>query len=543
MLDFLARLFESDFMPHGHCFFWAPEILWLYVVSDITIVLSYFTIPIALIYLIRQRRDIEFNWIFFMFATFIFACGTSHLIGLITLWYPTYRLEALIKLGTGIASLTTAIMIWPLLPKVIALPSPAQLRQTNEQLLAEVNERLKAETALQLANEDLELRVAERTAALAKVNGMLQEQIRERQRAEDHFRAALEHQPNAIIMTDANGQIALVNSQCEKLFGYQRDELVGHSVELLVPDNVKEQHPSHRQSFLAHPVPREMGSNRELYARRKDGSEFPVEIGLNPLETGEGHFVLSAIIDITERQHQQREVERINRELVQHNEDLNEFTYVASHDLREPVRNLISYSALLREDLGDNLPTNVGEDLYFITDAAYRMQALIEDLLQFSRAGSAAMKCETIPLDRCVDDALLVLHARIEETGAQIERLPLPEVGGDPTLLTQLYQNLLGNALKFHGDAPPRIELTAERHDQHWLLGVRDHGIGIDAKYAEQIFAPFRRLHAMDAYEGTGIGLSICRKTIERHGGRIWVESQPGSGAHFQFTLPDRDPS
>jgi signal transduction histidine kinase len=233
-----------------------------------------------------------------------------------------------------------------------------------------------------------------------------------------------------------------------------------------------------------------------------------------------------------------RELERRTQDLERFNTELDQFTYVASHDLQEPVRNLVSYSTLLKEDLGGELSQDVTEDLFYITSAASRMQQLVQDLLALSRAGRAAVKTELVDLDDCVHHALDALRIRIDETVAEVFLAPLPTIQGDATLLTQLYQNLLGNALKFVGEERPVIHLTVEREADMWILGVRDNGIGLAPEYAEQIFKPFKRLHGMAAYAGTGIGLSICQKAAERHGGRIWVESEPGQGAHFRFTLP-----
>ena len=220
--------------------------------------------------------------------------------------------------------------------------------------------------------------------------------------------------------------------------------------------------------------------------------------------------------------------------------ELEQFVYVASHDLQEPVRSLVAYSTLLREDLDEELPEDAATDLDYIAKAANHMQTLITDLLAFSRAGRAAMKTETVSLDECVDESLEALRSHLEQSGARIERQALPRVVGDATLLTQLYQNLLSNALKFARDGEPEVELTVQQTGDVWTLGVRDNGIGLEPEYAEQIFEPFKRLHGITEYPGTGIGLAICRKNVERHGGRIWVESRPAEGAHFKFTLPNR---
>jgi len=234
---------------------------------------------------------------------------------------------------------------------------------------------------------------------------------------------------------------------------------------------------------------------------------------------------------------QTKKLRRANQELERKNAELDQFTYVASHDLQEPLRKVMAFSGMLRQDLGDRLPERAAKDLGFILDAARRMQKLVQDLLALSRSGRMAMKWEALSLNHCVDQALETLTMRAKESGAEILRDDLPEAWGDRTMLTQLYENLLSNALKFTKADRPLIHLTSERIDGRLILGVKDNGIGVDARYADQIFAPFKRLHGRGEYQGTGIGLAICAKTVERHGGKIWVESEIGGGAHFKFTL------
>jgi light-regulated signal transduction histidine kinase (bacteriophytochrome) len=231
------------------------------------------------------------------------------------------------------------------------------------------------------------------------------------------------------------------------------------------------------------------------------------------------------------------QLERINRELVALNAELDDFTNMASHDMQEPLRTLLAFSELLRKDLGDSLPEQAAKDLGFITDAADRMQALIQDLLALSRAGRGAQKKEKVSLRECVDLALEALALRLKETGAQIILDKLPDVWGDSILLRQLYQNLIGNALKFSGGQRPVIQITFEEREGSQVFGVKDNGIGIEPKYAQEIFKPFRRLHGRAEYEGSGVGLAICRKIVDWHGGKIWVDSESGKGAHFRFTF------
>ncbi|MCR9200788.1 MAG: ATP-binding protein [Planctomycetaceae bacterium] len=222
------------------------------------------------------------------------------------------------------------------------------------------------------------------------------------------------------------------------------------------------------------------------------------------------------------------------------NRELDDFNYIASHDLQEPLRKIVSFSALLEKQCAEQLPDSGIQYLGFMSDAARRMKNLISDLLSLSRTSRAQLEPAELDLNQCVDDVLQLLGHRLESTGAQLQVPALPAVSGDRRLIAQLYQNLIGNALKFVTDETPRVELTAERGEGEWILGVLDNGIGISEDAAARIFQPFQRLHGRDEYEGTGIGLSICRKAVQRHNGRIWVESRPGEGAHFRFTLPDR---
>jgi len=231
------------------------------------------------------------------------------------------------------------------------------------------------------------------------------------------------------------------------------------------------------------------------------------------------------------------ELNSLSQRLERSNRELEDFTRIAAHDLQEPLRKMISFSNLLEIDLGDDLPERAVQDLTYISCAATRMQHLIEDLLKFSRAGTAALEAVEVPLSQCVDQAVDNLSLRIEETGAELSVDELPTTMGDPTLLTLLFQNLIGNALKFVRDQTPRIRVTSATDGERLTVGIEDNGIGMDPKYAEQIFAPFRRLHGRKEFEGTGIGLAITRKVVERHGGSIWVETEPGVGSHFKFTL------
>lgn len=233
------------------------------------------------------------------------------------------------------------------------------------------------------------------------------------------------------------------------------------------------------------------------------------------------------------------ELSEVATELRATNRELEEFTHIAAHDLQEPLRKIVSFGELLREDLGPDLTAQAAEDVRHMTDASLRMRDLISDLLQLARAGTVELDRRPVDLEECVAAAREALATQIEETGAIVTTDPLPRIEGDRTLLTQLLQNLIGNAIKFVGDGTlPEVRVTCFEEDGETVLGVRDNGIGIDESATDAIFRTFKRLHSRQEFAGTGIGLSIARRAIERHGGRIWVESKPGEGSHFKFVLP-----
>ena len=235
---------------------------------------------------------------------------------------------------------------------------------------------------------------------------------------------------------------------------------------------------------------------------------------------------------------EERVAER-TRELSRSNAELEQFAYVASHDLQEPLRMVGSYTQLLARRYQGKLDADADEFIGYAVDGVSRMQSLINDLLAFSRVGTRGKAFEPTPLGEVFDEVVANLRAAIDESGAAVTHDPLPEVTGDRSQLLQLLQNLVSNSLKFRGDTPPRVHVGARREGNQWVLSVADNGIGIDPAYAERIFVIFQRLHNRAAYPGTGIGLAICKKIVERHGGRIWVESESGRGSTFLFTIPD----
>lgn len=231
-------------------------------------------------------------------------------------------------------------------------------------------------------------------------------------------------------------------------------------------------------------------------------------------------------------------VEERSRQLLRSNEELQQFAYVASHDLQEPLRTIISYLQLIEERLKGNLDAEVKEFMGFVVNSAKHMRDLIHGLLEYSRVGSHKNPFQMVDCGSVLEKVIEQLKTSLAERGAHVEIRHLPEVLGDPLLLAMLFQNLIANALKFSKGETPEIQVGSREGEEEWLFWVKDNGIGIDPKYFDRIFVIFQRLHSRDEYPGTGLGLAVCKKTVERHGGRIWVESEPGRGSTFYFTLP-----
>lgn len=368
---------------------------------------------------------------------------------------------------------------------------------------------------------------------------------------ETGLQGLLEAAPDAMVVVGRDGRILIANTQTEQLFGYTSAQLIGSPIELLVPPGVRPGHSRHREQFFADPQRRPMGTGLELSARRCDGSEFPVEISLSPVHGAGGVRVLAAVRDISER----RRLEEIRREvaerraaeealakhaqeLARSNADLEQFAYVASHDLQEPLRMIANYTELLAKRYRGRLDDDADEFIGYVVGGVERMHQLITDLLTYSRVGTRGNAFAAVNCADLLANVLTDLRVTIEQNEAVVSHDPLPVITGDAVLLRQLFQNLLTNALKFHGAQAPRVHLSARRSANEWLFSVRDNGIGIAPEHAQRIFLIFQRLHTAAEYSGTGIGLAIAKKIVERHGGKIWVESKLGEGATFYFTIP-----
>ena len=356
--------------------------------------------------------------------------------------------------------------------------------------------------------------------------------------SEARYRGLLEAAPDAMVVVNQTGDIVLLNRQAEKQFGYSRDELLGQQVTNIIPEGFAERLIADDLRSAEDALAQQIGTGIELTALRKDGTDFPIELMLSPLASGDTILVTAAIRDITVRKKAEADLLQTVAELNRSNEELGQFAYLASHDLQEPLRMVASYTQLLSRRYKGRLDSDADEFIAFAVDGASRMQRLIEDLLSYSRVGTKGQPLVATSSEDALEQALANLHVAVAEHGAEVTHDPLPTVLADEVQLIQLFQNLVGNAIKYQDSDVPKIHVSAARNgDRMWTFSVKDNGLGIGPEYLEKVFGMFERLHKRDEYAGTGIGLAICRKIVERHGGEISVESQVGEGSTFHFAL------
>ena len=357
--------------------------------------------------------------------------------------------------------------------------------------------------------------------------------------SEEKIRLIFESIGDGIIVTDLDGNIVEVNNSLLLMSGRSKEEFTGKNVFSSISDKDKSRVAEDMQKTLENGHARD---NLEYTVLNADGKEFEAEFSGGVMRDTRGNptGLIGVIRDITERKRHEAELNEMLKDLERSNAELEQFAYVASHDLQEPLRMISSYVELLAEDYQDKLGVEADEFIGYAVDGAQRMQDMIVALLEYSRVGTRGNPFEIVDCENVIQQATDNLQLAIEESGALVSHDPLPKVMADQIQLVQLFQNLISNAIKFRSEEPPRIHISSKHEKKGQAFSVIDNGIGIAPEYQERIFVIFQRLHDREEYPGTGIGLSICKRIVERHGGQIWVESEPGKGSTFYFTIAER---
>ncbi|CAN5479490.1 hypothetical protein BH11BAC2_BH11BAC2_21780 [soil metagenome] len=530
IVDFFRGLFDTTgFPPRWHCGKWTEFHGWFYIISDLMIWSAYFAIPLLIINYISKRKELKYYKIYFLFAAFILSCGLTHLLDAIIFWFPLYRLSALIRFITGVLSWFTVYHLFKMLPAAFSL-------KTSEQLEAEVTQRIKVEQELKLKNQQLN-----EAQAIARIGNW-----------------EWDVTTNIILWSDELFRIFGFEISSEGL-SYEKFLANIHpedrpNVEAIIKQSLDEKH------FIEyyHRLVMDDGQIKTIHAR---GEVITDEHGKAIRMIGTGQ-------DVTEQKKAEREIIIKSAELEVRNEALQKFAYLASHDLQEPLRKIKTYISRLQsagaEEIEESQRVKYRDK---IKDAADRMHRLIDDILNYSRMASDASSSEKTDLNLILSNVLEDMEVIIETNKAKINADPLPIIDANSTQMGQVFQNIIANAIKFRNiDTAPEINIQCEDitgaqikmdsqmkahykfsgwdENKYWprekfyKITISDNGIGFESKFSERIFEAFQRLSTRTKYEGSGIGLAICKKIVENHHGIIKADSEVGKGSTFTIILP-----
>ncbi|WP_414579093.1 ATP-binding protein [Anabaena sp. CCY 9402-a] len=557
MSELWTHFFSSgSFIPHGHCYLWKTDLVWLHIISDGLIAIAYYSIPATLFYFVRKRQDLPFHWIFLLFSGFIVACGTTHLLEIWTLWHPTYWLSGFVKAITATISLITAIQLVPLVPKALALPSPAQLEQANQQLQIQISEKLRVEAELRKYQNHLEELVALRTNEITKTNEKLQQEITERQRilevlrqSEERYRYLAEAIPQLVWTSDANGETDYFNQNWCEYTGLTLEQSRGFGwINALHPDDVNRAY----KVWLDAVKIGDVYENEYRFKRAIDGSyRWQLARGL-PLKDQQGNIVkwFGTCTDI----HEQKQILEERAKLLESeqaaraeaekaNRIKDEFLAVLSHELRTPLNSILGWSKLLQNRTLNE--TRMAQALATIERNAILQVQLIEDLLDVSRIlqGKLVLNITKVNLETVVLAALETMRLAAETKLIEIKTIFAPDlrtVMGDAARLQQVVWNLLSNAVKFTPKGG-RVEVCLVKIDDYAEIVLTDTGRGISPEFLPYVFDYFRQADSSSTrkFGGLGLGLAIVRKIVEIHGGTVKAESMGEEhGAKFTVRLP-----
>lgn len=631
----LSVFFFGQYIPHGHCYLWQTGLVSLHVTSDAMIALAYYSIPAMLIYFVRQRQDVPFSKLFWLFSLFIAACGTSHVMEVWTLWYPTYWLSGAVKSVTALVSVYTALELYPLIPKALALPSPEQVNKINK----DIKQAKAAQQESEIDKERLALSLAAaKTAAwdwdiktnktfwtpeheiifgyepgrpnrtyedwanrlhpkdIHRVEAIINNAIKKRhedfncqyrivlpdmsirwihaigrflvddkgnvvrsvgtlnditekklaqealQDSEERFRATFEQAAVGIAHVDFTGRWLRVNQKICDIVGYTREELLELTFQDVTYPEDLETDLNYVNQLLSGQI-----SNYSMEKRyiRKDGSIIWVNITVSFIYDtnfkGQPKCFISVVEDIDQRKQAEEELKSLNDILLQttnllrkRNQELDQFAYIVSHDLKAPLRAIANLSEWIEDDLDGQLPPENQQQMQLLRQRVHRMEDMINGMLVYSRAGRVEVALEPVYLKDLIEEIIDSL-APPETFKIKVPSFN-PQLITKPLLLSQVLANLISNAIKHHERSDGVIEISIQDQESAYEFAVSDDGPGISPDNHEKVFGIFQTLKPHDNTDNTGIGLSIVKKIIESEGGSISLESDVGQGAIFRFT-------
>jgi len=541
-MEFLRTLFSAnDFMPHGFCYSWNAGLVWLHVISDSLIALSYLSIPVTLVYFIRKRRDLPFNWMFVAFGVFILACGATHVMEVWTLWHATYWLSGAVKVVTAIASLTTAVLLVKLVPQALALPSPEELRR-------EITERSRAQAELAQAKNNLEQRVEERTAEISATNQILTQEIRRRAQTEDELRESEERfrlliegvRDYAIFSLTPTGYITSWNAGAEQIEGYQAAEIIGQHFSLFYTQEDLERGKPQTQLLRA---ANERRSEDEGWRVRKDGTRFWANTIITPLHDRKGKLIGFSKItrDLSERKQAENAAQEARSELARMARvtAAGELTASIAHEINQPLAAIVNNANACNRMLAKQSPDmeELREAIVDIGQSATRASEIVSHIRAFLKTSQDKAQ---IDLNQIIHEVLSLTVAEAERNRVSVRTElggELPPVLGVRVELQQVVLNLVMNGIESMTSVKGERQLLIRSQQQEpgkLLVTVQDSGGGLDPQHAVHIFDSFFTTKP----DGMGMGLPISRSIVEAHGGQLRLVPLPRQGATFQFTLP-----